>query len=78
MTNESKANVSNLLLILAVIVSVLIFLFIHDEAGNTIFISQVENWSNAVWTQNIIELVVVWIVVLAVRFTVLKQSPPPK
>jgi len=78
MTNETKSMISKFLLLLAVILSPTIFLFLHYMNGDSVFITQVQNWDAIVWTQNIVWFMIVWVVFLAAQFTVLRQSPPTK
>ncbi|MGA9389619.1 MAG: zinc ribbon domain-containing protein [Candidatus Sulfotelmatobacter sp.] len=78
MTNETKSIVSKFLLVLAAILSVVIFMFLHYVNGDSVFITQVQNWDAVNWSQSILELIIVWVVFFAAKFIVLRQSPSAK
>lgn len=74
MTNEAKSTASKFLLVLAAILSVVVFTNLHYMNGESVFITQVQNWDAIVWTQNIIEFIIVWVVFFAAKSTVLRQG----
>ena len=74
MTHEMKARFRLVLLLLALLLTALSLVFIHDQAGNTIFISGVERWQYVDWTPNIVEVVVIWAVYAIGRFVLLRSS----
>lgn len=60
MTNEMKAAFRMGLLVLALALSVYTVLFLHTSRGGVTFIANVPFWQEVIWTDNIIEFVVVW------------------
>lgn len=81
MTNELKSALRIALFCIALLLTVVSCLFVHGQNGSA-FIGSIPRymwpviWQYVSFSQNVIQLVVIWSVYLILHFTVLRRTSP--